>query len=103
MIIHYIEIILSHLWVVNICHHFTIFRGPIVCKYLSVLIVVMFSYNMLKCFAGHHSQFRSGRVRPRTFRNTEIYLFREGVKFFLLLVGALCICKGSEGGGSLEF
>ena len=93
----------------NICHHFTIFRGQIVCKYSSVLIVVMFSYNMLKCFAGHHSQLRSGRVRPRTFRNTEIYLFREGVKnthgvkFFLLMVGALCICKGSGGGGSLEF
>ena len=96
-------------WLVNICHNFTIFRGQIVCKYISALIVVRFSYTMLKCFDGHHSQSRSVRVRPRTFRNTERYCFREGVKntpgvqYFPFMFGALCICKGRgwawRGGG----
>ena len=78
--IYYIEIILSDVWVVNICLYCTIFRRKIVFKYFSVLIVVRFSYARLKCFCGQHSQLRSGRVPYRTLWNTWRYCFRKSEK-----------------------
>ena len=46
---------------------------------------------MLKCFAGHHSQLRTSQVLPRSFRNTETYCLRKGVKKY---GWALFICTG---------